>query len=824
MKTSTTSTCARCGGSHASCSNCGSTPCSCGKTPCDPLAWPCSDALPGGLRRTRFFDGMRLTQAELENEQRYWRMKRQLTNRALGEGVVWGLQLSRDPLRRTVRVAPGYALDCCGNDLVVECAHNVSESDLVDRSNATVREILSAATERASVRAHVALLYAEHPEEPRVVHHGCAPDARDCAPSRVRETTKLCLVPWTDLCSPPFDPCASRKEIPVPPQEEEAVAPPVGLFADVAGRSVSGRPVTAEIGRQSEPTRSGSQWEWGPLQSPSRFRAVFQVDGDDMTVTVKLEPDAAWRFDGSPRIVEDGGGTTEGAVWRAPFRILRDPDRVAPAERRYRVTARLAQGSGESADSVKFEAVVTVTAGFVGFAGEFDEFDAQPEVRMSGTATRVRRPHCLDPLRDLFWNKDCPPCDVADPRGLLLLALFGWLRSNVPDDPARAIFEQAKELLLGDGEKWDPQTLFECWCRGLHYAGPRCTTEHHGVILGTVHLNRSGRILQLDRWEGRRHVLTGPLINHWGGQLGLAPLDVIAARFAQAVCCIASTGQVPNGDGSRPDDPPVRVSFVPIGDALLWMGRYEQVTAWAKAQGAVLEPGGAPSSTGSVGLLLGAMTRAPAAIDEVNRPRRFVSYRLGGPGSGTHLLVPSDDGAADSTTAVQLPDATISDVLTKVGVVPDPLAERPLRDAVRELAANAALPLDRKFDRTRTALIANGVSTLGAVLALEPEQVLERATRAAEPADASSVNALLGAAREHLGEIAKRLAEVSTQSQFGAFTRQVLRDPKFIDVAVEELAKEIPPDSESGRRVRIPEDQVRASLASAGRQSTTATG
>ena len=41
-------------------------------------------ALPGGLARTRFFDGMFLTQAYLENEQRYWRIKRRLTNRALG--------------------------------------------------------------------------------------------------------------------------------------------------------------------------------------------------------------------------------------------------------------------------------------------------------------------------------------------------------------------------------------------------------------------------------------------------------------------------------------------------------------------------------------------------------------------------------------------------------------------------------------------------------------------------------------------------------------------------------------------------------------------
>ena len=48
-------------------------------------AAPCvPGALPGGLSRTRFFDGMFLTQRDMEREQRYWQMKRRLTNRALG--------------------------------------------------------------------------------------------------------------------------------------------------------------------------------------------------------------------------------------------------------------------------------------------------------------------------------------------------------------------------------------------------------------------------------------------------------------------------------------------------------------------------------------------------------------------------------------------------------------------------------------------------------------------------------------------------------------------------------------------------------------------
>jgi hypothetical protein len=73
---------------------------------------------------------MFLTQADLENEQRYWRIKRRLTNRALGEGVVWGLRLGVDLERQRLALSPGYALDCCGNDLVVECPVETTVAEL----------------------------------------------------------------------------------------------------------------------------------------------------------------------------------------------------------------------------------------------------------------------------------------------------------------------------------------------------------------------------------------------------------------------------------------------------------------------------------------------------------------------------------------------------------------------------------------------------------------------------------------------------------------------------------------------------------------------
>ena len=71
------------------------------------------------------------------------------------------------------------------------------------------------------------------------------------------------------------------------------------------------------------------------------------------------------------------------------------------------------------------------------------------------------------------------------------------------------------------------------------YPGPRCASEHHGVYLGCATVGRTGQILTFDMWQGRRQVLTGPLLEHWLGVFGIAAPDVIAARLTQAICCVS---------------------------------------------------------------------------------------------------------------------------------------------------------------------------------------------------------------------------------------------------------------------------------------------
>jgi hypothetical protein len=81
--------------------------------------------------------------------------------------------------------------------------------------------------------------------------------------------------------------------------------------------------------------------------------------------------------------------------------------------------------------------------------------------------------------------------------------------------------------------------LYQRWCDAMMYPGPRCADEHHGVYLGCAEIDRSGRIVAFDPWEHRRYVVTGATLGYWAGQFGIASLDVIVGRFAQAICCLA---------------------------------------------------------------------------------------------------------------------------------------------------------------------------------------------------------------------------------------------------------------------------------------------
>ena len=95
--------------------------------------------------RPRFFAGQLLTEDDLGTLTTYTTAKNRQHNRYLfGAGVVCGLWVSCDPCGGgTVTVHPGYALDCCGNNLVLACPATLDV-------NAMIRDLRAASSARTA--------------------------------------------------------------------------------------------------------------------------------------------------------------------------------------------------------------------------------------------------------------------------------------------------------------------------------------------------------------------------------------------------------------------------------------------------------------------------------------------------------------------------------------------------------------------------------------------------------------------------------------------------------------------------------------------------
>ena len=88
-----------------------------------------------GILRPYFFAGQLLTEDDLQQITTYQMGKRRLTNRYLfGAGVVCGLEVVVSPDPNTqgwVTVNPGYALDCCGEDIVLSCPYAIDINAMI---------------------------------------------------------------------------------------------------------------------------------------------------------------------------------------------------------------------------------------------------------------------------------------------------------------------------------------------------------------------------------------------------------------------------------------------------------------------------------------------------------------------------------------------------------------------------------------------------------------------------------------------------------------------------------------------------------------------
>jgi hypothetical protein len=220
-----------------------------------------------------------------------------------------------------------------------------------------------------------------------------------------------------------------------------------------------------------------------------------------------------------------------------------------------RFTVELAPLAGGAAHEVDYQISATATNGGT-------------DILVTALVADVRGPRRVADCGALMqgWVFDVSPGCAA--RTLLLAAIWGWLRgltgaapcADPPDQPdqtraALAAFgawmswQILWKIDLTDAKAAEAERclrqLFEEWCHEFNYRGPRCCDNHHGIILGRVTISRKGRVLSFDEWAYRRHVLTGPLLSHWTGLFGVAPVDVMATRLAGWICCVAGTPDVP---------------------------------------------------------------------------------------------------------------------------------------------------------------------------------------------------------------------------------------------------------------------------------------
>jgi len=157
------------------------------------------------FERPNYFCGHLLTDADLSTEQRYAIEKRKLHNRTLhGWGVVCGLRMTCDDECGGVMIDEGYALDDCGNDLVV-C--QPLRFDVIGKLREKGYLVGDAAYDPCKPKDeqddckirqcfYVTICYDEELREfttPFVA--GCRPSLTECEPTRIREGV------WFDVLS-----------------------------------------------------------------------------------------------------------------------------------------------------------------------------------------------------------------------------------------------------------------------------------------------------------------------------------------------------------------------------------------------------------------------------------------------------------------------------------------------------------------------------------------------------------------------------------------------------------------------------------------------
>jgi hypothetical protein len=155
------------------------------------------------FERPRFFCGQLLTDKDLDAAQRYVIEKNKLHNRyVVGAGVVCGMAVRCDECSPDkVRIEAGYAIDCCGNDIVLCEADDFNVREYLEKCLGPKDDGCGTKIKTQSMCDDVEkeycifACYAEEDSRPitAMVRNGTCSTTR-CEPSRTKETHQFYLI------------------------------------------------------------------------------------------------------------------------------------------------------------------------------------------------------------------------------------------------------------------------------------------------------------------------------------------------------------------------------------------------------------------------------------------------------------------------------------------------------------------------------------------------------------------------------------------------------------------------------------------------------
>ncbi len=157
----------------------------------------------GSLTRNNYFTGKLLVERDFKDEQRYYVDKLRLHQKRLhGEGVVCGLQVKQYSnqacLSRYLSVQPGFAKDCCGNDIIVPAEETVDLTQFKSWMKLQAAQSNPSSGRASLATSHtlqICVRYRECPTENiPVLYDDCGCDDNACAPNRILESYEFDLL------------------------------------------------------------------------------------------------------------------------------------------------------------------------------------------------------------------------------------------------------------------------------------------------------------------------------------------------------------------------------------------------------------------------------------------------------------------------------------------------------------------------------------------------------------------------------------------------------------------------------------------------------